>query len=66
MKTYEEKVAPLLLTSPLDGDEWSASRPSRFTPGERGPGTHFMRFDGPQRREKFLALSGIESHPSSP
>jgi hypothetical protein len=28
-------------TSPLDGGEWSASRPGRaFTPGERTPGTH--------------------------
>jgi hypothetical protein len=28
------------LTSALDGSEWSASRPSRFTPRERAPGTH--------------------------
>jgi len=27
------------LSSALDGDEWSASRPCRFTPGERAPGT---------------------------
>jgi len=25
------------LTSPLDGGEWSASLPSRFTPRERAP-----------------------------
>jgi hypothetical protein len=30
------------LTSTLDGGEWSASRPSRFTSGERAPGTHLM------------------------
>jgi hypothetical protein len=24
----------------LDGGEWSASRPGRFTPRERAPGTH--------------------------
>jgi hypothetical protein len=24
----------------LDGGEWSASRPYRFNPGERVPGTH--------------------------
>jgi hypothetical protein len=28
------------LTSALDGGEWSASRPDRFTPKERVPGTH--------------------------
>jgi len=27
------------LTSALDGGEWSASRPGRFTPRERAPGT---------------------------
>jgi hypothetical protein len=26
------------LTSALDGGEWSASRPGRFTPRERAPG----------------------------
>jgi hypothetical protein len=30
------------LTSALDGGEWSASRPSRFTPRERAPGTHWI------------------------
>jgi hypothetical protein len=28
------------LISALDGREWSASRPGRFTPRERVPGTH--------------------------
>jgi hypothetical protein len=28
------------LTSALGGGEWSASRPGRFTPGERAPGSH--------------------------
>jgi hypothetical protein len=28
------------LTSAPDGSEWSASRPGRFTPRERAPGTH--------------------------
>jgi hypothetical protein len=28
------------LISVLDGGEWSASRPGRFTPRERAPGTH--------------------------
>jgi hypothetical protein len=31
------------LTSALDRGEWSASRPGRFTPRERAPGTHWIR-----------------------
>jgi hypothetical protein len=31
----------IFLTSALVGGDWSASRPSRFTPGERAPGTHW-------------------------
>jgi hypothetical protein len=30
------------LSSALDGGEWSASRPGRFTPSERAPGTHWI------------------------
>jgi hypothetical protein len=30
------------LTMALDGGEWSASRPARFTPRERAPGTHWI------------------------
>jgi hypothetical protein len=30
------------LTSALDGGEWSASRPGRFTPRERAPGTQWI------------------------
>jgi hypothetical protein len=30
------------LTSALAGGEWSASRPGRFTSGERTPGTHWI------------------------
>jgi hypothetical protein len=30
------------LTLALDGREWSASLPSRFTPRERAPGTHWI------------------------
>jgi hypothetical protein len=30
------------LTSELAGGEWSASRPGRFTPEERAPGTHWI------------------------
>jgi hypothetical protein len=31
----------IFLTSALAGGEWSASRPCRFTPGERAPSTHW-------------------------
>jgi hypothetical protein len=35
----------------LDGSEWSVSRPDRFTPGERAPGTRWIGgWVGPQRR----------------
>jgi hypothetical protein len=39
MKTYEEMEVYLhaFLTSALDGCEWSASRPGRFTPGKELP-----------------------------
>jgi hypothetical protein len=30
------------LTSALDGGEWSASSPDRFTLRERAPGTHWI------------------------
>jgi hypothetical protein len=30
----------VFFTSAVVGGEWSASRPGRFTPGERAPGTH--------------------------
>jgi hypothetical protein len=30
------------LASALDGGEWSASRPGRFTRSERAPGTHWV------------------------
>jgi hypothetical protein len=32
----------VFLTSALDGCEWSVSRPGRFTPRERAPGTHWI------------------------
>jgi hypothetical protein len=31
-----------LLTSALDGGEWSASRPGHFTSSERAHGTHWI------------------------
>jgi hypothetical protein len=41
MKAYWGMSATHSLTSALDGGEWSASRPGRFTPRERDPGTHW-------------------------
>jgi hypothetical protein len=47
--------------------EWSASRPGRFTPGERAPGTHWMEgWVGPRttlddmEKRKFLPLLGLK------
>jgi hypothetical protein len=44
MKAYGEVDLQIriFLTSALAGGEWSASRPCRFTPGERAPGTHWI------------------------
>jgi hypothetical protein len=64
-------LAPFL-TSALDGGEWSASRPGRFTPGEKIPGTHSIGgrvgprtgLDDVQRR-KILPLPGLELRPLS-
>jgi hypothetical protein len=35
-------------TSALDGGEWSASRPGRYTTSERDPGTHWIGWVGPR------------------
>jgi hypothetical protein len=44
MKTYGEVdvYRHIFLTSALPGGEWPASRPGRFKPGERAPGTHWI------------------------
>jgi hypothetical protein len=55
------------LTSALVGGEWSASRPGRFTSGERTPGTHWIggwvdlkaSLDNLEKR-KSLAPPGLE------
>jgi hypothetical protein len=58
------------LTSALDGGEWTASHPGRFTPGERAPGTHWIGgWVGPRadlddvEKRKFLTLPGSELRP---
>jgi hypothetical protein len=35
-------MASSFLASELDGGEWSASRPGRFTARERAPGIHWL------------------------
>jgi hypothetical protein len=35
-------MAPPFLTSALDGGEWSASHPGRFTRGDGATGTHWL------------------------
>jgi hypothetical protein len=55
------------LTLALAGVEWSASRPGRFAPAERSPGTHWIGgwvdpragLDDIEKR-KFLTLLGLE------
>jgi hypothetical protein len=43
MKTWGRgDIAPPFLTSALDGGEWSALRPYRFTHGESAPCTHWI------------------------
>jgi hypothetical protein len=42
MKTYWGSGLHAFLTSALDGGEWSASWPSRFTPRERASGIHWI------------------------
>jgi hypothetical protein len=66
-------IAPLFMTSALDGGEWSVSRPCRFY--RRGKSPRYpldTMLGGPQSQsgrcgeEQNLALPGIEPGPSSP
>jgi hypothetical protein len=59
-----------ILTSAFAGGEWSASRPGRFTPGEKAPGTlwiggwvsHRAGLNDVEKR-KFLTLPELELRP---
>jgi hypothetical protein len=60
-------IGPPLLTSALDGGDWSASRPGRFTPGDRVPGMYWIEgLVGPRtglddvEKRKLLTLLGLE------
>jgi len=52
MKTYwgVEVQLHAFITSAKDGDEWSASRPGRFIPGEKDPRPHWIGILGAQSR----------------
>jgi hypothetical protein len=60
------------LTSALGGDEWSASRPGRFTPRERTPGTHWIGgWVGPRSvldavKKRKIPSPRRESNPRTP
>jgi hypothetical protein len=63
MKTWGSGViAPPFLILALEGREWSASRPGRFTPGEIYPLDSGLgvsqRRSGRRGEEKNLALAG--------
>jgi hypothetical protein len=74
MKAYEgvDVKIHIFLISALAGGEWSASRPGRFTPGERALGTHWLGgwvdlragLDDVEKR-KFWTLPGLEIDPQS-
>jgi hypothetical protein len=72
MKTYGgvDVYIHIFLTLALVGGEWSASRPSLFTPGERTLGTRWIGgWVGPKaglndvEKGKFLTLPGLEIRP---
>jgi hypothetical protein len=66
MKAYGG-VIHIFLTSALARGEWSASPPGRFTPGERAPGTIWIKGRVDPRaglddveKGKFLTSPGLE------
>jgi hypothetical protein len=71
MKTYGGGIAPPFLTSVLDGDESSPSRPCRFTPEEKVLYTHCIGdWVGPgncmEAVEKRKTLHCRKSNPGPP
>jgi hypothetical protein len=71
MKAYGSGcIDPHFLDLGTIGGEWSTSRPCRFTPRERAPGTHWTGgwvdlragLDDLEKR-KFLTLPGLELRP---
>jgi hypothetical protein len=69
MKMYGglDRYTQVFLTSAPVGGEWSASRPGRFTPGEKVPGNHWVEgWVDPKagqddvKKWKFLAPPGLK------
>jgi hypothetical protein len=66
-------IAPPILTSALHRGEWLASRPGRFTPGDRVPCSRLIggwvgpraSLDAMEWRQIF-PLPGLEPRPCSP
>jgi hypothetical protein len=68
MKTWEVgAIAPVFLTSVLDGDEWSASCPYRYTLGETAQSIYWIggwvstRAGLDAMNEKILVPAGIRT-----
>jgi hypothetical protein len=75
MNTYMEGggISSPFLNSVLDGGEWSALCPDRFTPRVRALGTHWIggwvsirAYLYAMEKRKILPMSGIEPRSSSP
>jgi hypothetical protein len=67
MKTWGSGgIAPPFLTSALDGGEWSASRPCRFTPGTHWIGGWVSPRIGLDGEEKRIIEHCRESNPGRP
>jgi hypothetical protein len=66
-----EGIAAHILNSALYGGEWLASRPCRFTPGEKAQGTHWIKgwvdlkadLDTVEKRKVFCPFQ--ESNPDT-
>jgi hypothetical protein len=74
MKAYGgvDMYIHIFLTSAVAGGDWSASRPGRFTPGERVCCTHWVGYSVDPKtgldyveKRKFLTLPGLELLPLS-
>jgi hypothetical protein len=66
MKTYcgVEVELHAFLTPALNGGEWSASRPSRFTPRERATGPRPMRCETDRNKIHFYGEVLLAPHPT--
>jgi hypothetical protein len=76
MKTYGgvDVQIYIFLTSALAGGKWPASRPSRFTPRERAPGTNWIGdwaslrtdLDDEEKNNAHTGVRTLTLRPSSP